>query len=126
MGIAMGTIEHFVRGRSGGTSEVYRLFREAILTERQVTCVYDGHYRELCPHIIGHTKGREAVLCWQFGGGSSKGLPPGGVWRCFYLANVSDVRLRDGPWRTGEGHRSEQTCVTAIDLDINIHVRNLR
>ena len=122
----MGSIEHFVRGRGGGTSEAYRLFREAILTERQVTCVYDGHYRELCPHIIGRTKGREAVLCWQFGGESSKGLLPGGVWRCFYLANVSDVKLRDGPWQSGDRHRSEQTCVTEIDLDINIHVRKLR
>jgi hypothetical protein len=43
-------------------SETYLLFREAILGESQVTCVYRGHDRELCPVIIGHTRGEETVL----------------------------------------------------------------
>jgi hypothetical protein len=50
-------------------SPTYILFRKAILAEQQVTCIYDGRSRELCPHIIGTNKdGEEAVLAWQFGG----------------------------------------------------------
>ncbi len=44
-------------------SATYILFRNAILTEQQVLCTYDGRPRELCPHIIGTNKdGEEAVL----------------------------------------------------------------
>ncbi|MDF0581499.1 MULTISPECIES: hypothetical protein [Bradyrhizobium] len=46
-------------------SRTYTLFRNAILAEQQVTCVYEGRRRELCPHIIGTNKsGEEAVLAW--------------------------------------------------------------
>jgi hypothetical protein len=69
----------------------YQLFREAILEEKQVTCKYQGHYRELCPLIIGHKRGRERVLAFQFGGQSSRRLPPGGDWKCFDLAEVEDA-----------------------------------
>ena len=119
----MGSIEHFVRGRGAQTSAVYRLFREAILTGRQVTCLYQGRARALCPHIIGHTRGAEVVLAWQFGGESSGPLP---MWRCLYLDGVSGAQLREGRWHTGEHHRSTQTCVADIDLDINVHVRKAR
>ncbi|MBR0789254.1 hypothetical protein JQ631_09245 [Bradyrhizobium manausense] len=33
-------------------SQNYTLFRNAILAERQVICVYEGRYRELHPHVI--------------------------------------------------------------------------
>lgn len=105
-------------------SATYALFREAILAERQVTCQYDGRNRELCPHIIGRNRnGEEVVLAWQFAGRSSGPLPQ---WRCLRLANVSDARSREGRWHEGGSHRTEQTCVSDIDLDINIHVRKRR
>jgi hypothetical protein len=105
-------------------SRTYTLFRNAILAEQQVTCMYDGRHRELCPHIIGTNKdGEEAVLAWQFAGESSDTLPQ---WRCLRLANVSGARARNGRWHEGSSHRSTQTCVTTIDLDINVHVRRLR
>ncbi|MDH2381253.1 hypothetical protein [Bradyrhizobium sp. CER78] len=105
-------------------SKAYALFRKAILTEQQVACTYDGRPRELCPHIIGHNKsGEEVVLAWQFAGESSGKLPQ---WRCLRLAHVSDISLRRGPWYEGGSHKSEQRCVSAIDLDINIHVRKRR
>ena len=105
-------------------SKAYARFREAILTEQQVVCIYDGRPRELCPHIIGHNKsGEEVVLAWQFAGESSGKLPQ---WRCLRLANVSDISLRKGPWHEGGSHLTVQTCVSAIDLDINIHVRKRR
>jgi hypothetical protein len=108
------------------TSATYRLFRKAILEEKQVACDYQGYYRELCPHIIGHTDGEEKVLAFQFAGETSTTLPPDGEWRCLYLSKVSNVVLRKGPWHAGSEHRRSQTCVEAIDLDINIHVRKLR
>ena len=106
------------------SSAPYALFRTAILTEQQVVCVYDGRPRELCPHIIGRNKsGEQVVLAWQFAGESSGRLPQ---WRCLRLAHVSDVRLREGRWHEGGSHRTEQTCVSDIDLDINVHVRKRR
>ena len=107
-------------------SATYRLFRRAILEEKQVTCVYKGHRRELCPHIIGHTGGEEKVLAFQFAGETSTTLPPGGEWRCLFLARVQEVALRDGPWHAGSEHRTTQRCVEDIDLDVNVHVRGRR
>jgi len=43
-------------------SATYQLFREAILSEKQITCDYQGYQRELCPIILGHTHGRERAL----------------------------------------------------------------
>jgi hypothetical protein len=107
-------------------SASYQLFRKAILAEKQVTCVYRGKYRELCPVIIGHADGEEKVLAFQFGGESTSRLPPRGQWRCLYLARVSNMRLRDGPWHEGTRHQTTQSCVVDVDVDVNIHVRKLR
>ena len=105
-------------------SPTYTLFRNAILREQQVTCVYGGHRRQLCPHIIGTNRaGEEVVLAWQFGGESSGKLPQ---WRCLKLVNVSNARARTGRWHEGGSHRTSQTCVSRIDLDINIDVRKAR
>lgn len=105
-------------------SAKYRIVRKAIENEQQVTCLYQGHYRELCPHIIGWTGGEERLLAWQFGGKtSSRLLPVGGAWKCLNIAEMSDVKVRGGRWHTGDYHRKSQTCVVEIDLDINIHVR---
>ena len=105
-------------------SATYHLFCNAILAEKQVVCSYEGRHRELCPHIIGTNKnGEEVVLAWQFAGRSSGKLPQ---WRCLRLANVRDARARNGRWHEGGSHRMEQTCVSQIELDINIHVRKLR
>lgn len=107
-------------------SREYDLLRQAVLQEKQVTCRYGGKYRELCPIIIGHTAGEEKLLAFQFGGETSSRLPPGGEWRCLRIADVTDIRLRDGPWHEGRGHQTTQSCVTDVDLDVNIHVRNRR
>jgi len=102
-------------------STTYTLFRNAILGEKQVVCRYGGRIRELCPHIIGINKrGEEVVLAWQFGGESSGPLPQ---WRCLKLAGVSDARTRESRWHEGGSHQTTQTCVSTIDLDINVHVR---
>ena len=105
-------------------SATYTLFRNAILAEQQVVCSYDGRTRELCPHIIGTNRSsEEVVLAWQFAGDSSGRLPQ---WRCLRLAKVSNARARDGRWHEGSSHKTEQVCVSKVDLDVNIHVRKLR
>lgn len=88
-------------------------------TRRQVVCMYKGFRRELCPIILGHSKGQEKALTYQFGGGSGSGLPRGGEWRCLFLSEVSDVQLRDGPWISGSRHMQPSSCVEEVDLDVN-------
>ena len=102
-------------------SDTYHLFAEAMAGRKHIFCTYDGHPRALCPIILGHSQGQEKALAFQFGGGSSKGLLPGGEWKCLFLAKVSDVQLRDGPWHTGNRHQQRQTCVEIVDLDVNPH-----
>ena len=105
-------------------STTYALFRDAILGAQQVVCVYDGRRRELCPHIIGTSRsGEEVVLAWQFAGESSGPLPQ---WRCLKLAGVTNAHAREGRWHEGRSHRATQTCVSEIDLDINVDVRKRR
>src|ERR1700736_4307196 len=100
-------------------SPTYKLFADAMATRKQILCTYDGYPRELCPIILGHSQGREKALTFQFGGGSSKGLPPGGQWRCLFLSKVRDVLVRDGPWHAGDSHSQPQGCVENVDLDVN-------
>jgi hypothetical protein len=100
-------------------SAAYVLFRRAILERQQITCMYDGYLRELCPHVLGRTDGEEKVLAYQFAGGSRSGLPPQGEWRCLFLAQVRDTRMRAGRWHTGCRHRATQTCVALVDVDVN-------
>lgn len=105
-------------------SSTYALVRNAILAEQQVVCTYGGRRRELCPHILGANKrGEEVVLAWQFAGQSSGKLPQ---WRCLRLLDVRNAVARNGPWHEGGSHRTSQTCVSQVDLDINVHVRKLR
>jgi hypothetical protein len=93
-------------GRYAGltmNSSTYQDFRRAILERKQVICTYKGHHRELCPHILGWTRGREVVLAYQFGGESgSRRLPP------------------RGDWHFGTRHRATQVCVELVDVDVNI------
>ena len=100
-------------------SPTYRMFEDAMRRRKQILCMYDGYPRELCPVILGHTDGHEVALTFQFAGRGSKPLPPGGQWKCLHLSKVSDNRLRDGPWHTGDQHMHRQSCVDIVDLDAN-------
>ena len=55
-------------------SETFTLVHRAILDRQQLVFRYSGFVREVCPHILGHKLGadgaREALLAYQFGGGS--------------------------------------------------------
>jgi hypothetical protein len=82
-----------------------------------VVATYNGHVRELCPHVLGTKNGRRQALFFQFGGGGSKPLAPGGDWRCIPIDGLTDVTVRDGPWHTGSGHSEPETCVDEIDVE---------
>ena len=102
-------------------SATYNTVRAAIAAKRQVVANFGGHLREMCPHCIGLGKnGEEQALFFQFGGGSSSGLPPGGEWRCIPLSGLSNVQARDGPWHSGDSHKKPQTCVKDVDLEVAI------
>ncbi|HVX30681.1 MAG TPA: hypothetical protein VHA53_09400 [Nitrolancea sp.] len=100
-------------------SATYGLFRAAILGRKQIICIYQHRYRELCPHVLGHSDGQEKALTFQFAGESTSGLPPGGEWRCIFLAHVQEARIRTGDWHTGSVHTTRQVCVGVVDLDVN-------
>ncbi len=101
------------------SSTTYQLIETAMAERKQVLCFYEGFARELCPTILGHTKGQERAFAYQFAGGASKGLPPGGAWKCLALHKMRDVKLRSGGWHTGTSHKSPQTCIEDVDLDVN-------
>ncbi len=100
------------------TSPTYEIFRQAILNKQQVTCTYKGYYREICPHTLGHTGGHEQALSFQFAGESSKGLPPGGEWRCMKLDEVENASIKNGEWHTASNHSRPQTCVKEVDVEV--------
>jgi hypothetical protein len=117
------TVVPFRRGGTG-QSETFKAFHRAILERKQITCTYSGAYREVCPHILGHSAGAEKALVFQFGGETTTKLPPGGEWRCLQISEVRNVKLRDGPWHTGKGHRTTQKCVEELYVDVNTAVPN--
>jgi hypothetical protein len=101
------------------SSASYSLFAQAMRMRKQIACIYDGHPRELCPVILGHSQGQEKALTYQVGGKSKSGLPRAGEWRCLFLAKVSNAQLHDGPWLVGSSHTQPQGCVQIVDLDVN-------
>jgi predicted DNA-binding transcriptional regulator YafY len=104
-----------------GTSETYRRIRDAVRARRQITFVYDRYYREACPTILGYKEdGQEAVLAYQFGGKSRSNLPSGGQWRCFDLARITELHVRDGEWYGGKSHTRTQPFIRKVDVDVNI------
>jgi hypothetical protein len=100
-------------------ADVYELIRTAILERQQVLATYEGHRRELCPHVLGTKDGRRQALFFQFGGGSSTALPRGGDWRCLPLDGLEDVVVREGPWHTAGGLQELETCVDEIDVEVS-------
>jgi len=54
--------------------EIYTLIRQAILAKNILAVSYRGSGREMCPHVLGKTKGSPYALMYQFAGESKGGL----------------------------------------------------
>lgn len=103
-------------------SQDYDLIREAILDKKRIFATYQGHHREMCPHVIGTKNGRRQALFYQFGGTSSSGPIIGDSpsnWRCMPVEGLSHVEIVDGEWMTSYNHSRPQTCVDIIDVEVD-------
>lgn len=95
---------------------IHALLREAIAEKRCVEAVFGGYRRGLCQHVLGTKDGELRVLCFQYAGGSSRGLPAGGDWRCLSLSGLSQVSTVGGSWRT-KPHSEPQHCIGEVEIE---------
>jgi hypothetical protein len=103
-------------------SEAYKLIRLAVLNRSIVAGWYAGHYREMCPHVLGLTEGREKAFFYQFGGTSSKNLDASGSegnWRCLFIEQLSLVKIYSGRWHSSLRGCSDQKCVEVVDVCVD-------
>lgn len=102
-------------------SNTHDLIARAIREKKQITAIYQGYYREMCPHALGTRNGREQALFYQFGGQSSTGIvTPDSTfnWRCIPIEGLSEVNIRDGEWYTAKNHSQDQTCIDGIEIEV--------
>ncbi len=95
--------------------EPYEIIRQALVERKRVAATYGGLPREFCPHCIGTRNVQRRVLGWQCGGASNHNLPD---WRCMDISGLSNVRIVDGPWKTGGAHTRPQVCITHVDIEV--------
>jgi predicted DNA-binding transcriptional regulator YafY len=112
------------RHRGERHSETFRLFQRAILDRKQVVFTYRGAPREVCPYILGHKRGAEQVLTFQFAGENERRLRVRGQWKCFQVSEIRIAEMRDGPWHGDSEHRNTQRCVDEVFIDVNTDVPN--
>ena len=102
-------------------SNTYQIVRKAIIEKKQIVAEYQGHKREMCPHVIGKKNGRNQALFYQFGGTSSSGtIVPRSIknWRCIPIEGLSIVEVRDGEWHSFSYHTKRHTCVDEVDAEV--------
>ena len=103
--------------------EIYNLIRQAPLARDIVAINYRGSVREMCPHVLGKTKGTQYALMYQFAGESKAGLQPDGSpdnWRCLRIEELSHLAVRrsNGEWHTASNYSAMQNCVSEIDVRV--------
>lgn len=86
----------------------------AIRKKLVISAHYQGYPRVMCPHVIGYKEGHVNALFFQFAGGSSRGLPPGGQWRCLRISELSNVSASPGEWHTSSSYGRMQECIDQI------------
>ncbi len=98
----------------------YTLVKTAIVNKKQVIAMYKGHWREMCPHMIGMKRGNVHGLFYQFDGTSGSGKIIAGSpdnWRCINLEDLEDAQLKSGEWHTST-EEFDQTCIDQIDIEV--------
>jgi hypothetical protein len=98
--------------------DIYSLIADAMKNHHQVRGSYQGHYREMCPHVLGYKDGEPRCFFYQFDGTSSSGKIEDGSkdnWRFIPIYELENVSVVDGPWHTHENFpRGTQNCVEDI------------
>jgi hypothetical protein len=96
----------------------FLLIQQAIETKSQIHADYQGHHREMSPHMLGYKNGyEEQALFVQFGGQSSKGAitPQTKEWRCMSVADLRNVRIVEGVFYDAtDKNRRPTSCVDRI------------
>jgi hypothetical protein len=105
------------------SDEIYSLIRQAILAKDILAVNYHGFIREMCPHVLGKTKGSPHALMYQFAGETKGGLKCDGSpdnWRCLRIDELSHVAVRksEGEWHTASNYSAMQNCVSEIDVRV--------
>lgn len=98
--------------------KTYDLIKIAIEHKLQVVATYDGLTRAFCPHALGLKRDVPHALVYQFAGGSKRGLPPTGEWRCLNVEDLAEVSLQPGEWRSAPNVFNPQSCMDTIDLTV--------
>ena len=103
--------------------EIYSLIRQAILAKDILAVNYHGSSREMCPHVLGKTKGSPYALMYQFAGETKGSLKHDGSpdnWRCLRIDEISNVAIRksEGEWHTASNYSAMQNCVSEIDVRV--------
>ena len=91
------------------------------MEKKQIVAEYNGHMREMCPHVIGTKNGRAQALFNQFAGTSSSGpIIPGlkDNWRCIQIEGLGIIEVRDGEWYSFSNHTRPQNCIDEIDVEV--------
>jgi hypothetical protein len=79
-------------------SEQYQRIWRAVRNREPLSFFYRGKFRETLPIVLGYSSdGREAAMVYQTGGQTSPGNDLPG-WRCFYLAELRNIKSRKGGW----------------------------
>jgi len=103
----------------------YEIIRNAIIEKEQIIATYNGHFREMCPHVLGSKKGRMQALFFQFGGTSSSGNITGDSennWRCIPVEELGDVTARPGSWHSVGYNSKTQKSVDNIDVEVRLPI----
>ena len=103
---------------------VYETLRAGILGKKPCKISRPGEAeRKVCPYLIGKSRKDEAyVLCYQYGGYSSRGLQEEGSsenWRCSRVSVIASAEIVDEPWRQPiQKPKSRGTCVVVVDAEV--------
>ena len=103
-------------------SNTYEIVRKAIIEKKQIVAEYQGHKREMCPHVIGKKYGKNQALFHQYGGTSASGNIVQGSkknWRCIKIDELRIVEVRDGEWHSFSYHTKRHTCVDEVDVEVD-------
>ena len=110
-----------VRANIQTVEDMYRLIRTAIASTRPIEAVYKGYlgcfvridWAEIAAERCGccvTSMAEKAKADWKH-----RDRPAN--WRCIALEKFSEVKLKEGAWRTAPNHSRPASCVIDADID---------